>query len=114
MLVEKLISDFYFQKQGSRIEVLAVVCSLVLARLQQVRTVARAIKRDFALLAAALRANTPVNGWTETLFFPGFADGAAHVTIMAFRRRWGGTRRPRLQRRQTCLAGGVRRAEIAK
>src|SRR5580765_5517813 len=77
VLVKKLVSDFNFQKQGGGAYVLAVVCSLVLARLQQVRTVTRAIERDFALLAAALRADTPVNGWTETLFFPGFADGAA-------------------------------------
>src|SRR5580765_6955470 len=78
VLIKKLISDFNFQKQGGGVYVLAVVCSLVLARLQQIRTVARAINRGFALLAAALRANTPVDGWTEALFFPGFADGAAH------------------------------------
>src|SRR5579864_3776317 len=46
------------------------------ARLQQIGTVARTIEGDFALFAAALRANAPVNSGTEAFFLTNFTDGA--------------------------------------
>jgi hypothetical protein len=50
----------------------------MLARLLQIRTVARAVERDFSLLAAALRADSPVNGGAKPLFFPDLTNGATH------------------------------------
>ena len=55
---------------------------LVFARLLQIRAVAGAIEGHFALLAAALRANAPVQGRAKTLFFANFADGATQEKIL--------------------------------
>jgi hypothetical protein len=65
------------------------VTLFVFASLLEVRAVARAIERDFALLTTTLWADAPVNGRAESLLFPLFADSTAHrtespVIIMAF------------------------------
>ena len=51
------------------------------ASLLQVGTIQRTIERDFTLFPATLRANSPVYGGTETLFFPDFTDGAAQIGL---------------------------------
>jgi tRNA U38,U39,U40 pseudouridine synthase TruA len=53
----------------------------VLTRLQQIRTVARAIKRHLALLAAALRTDLPVHGRAKPLFFSLFTDRATQSSV---------------------------------
>ena len=50
----------------------------MLASLQQVNAVRGTVEGDFALLAAALRADAPVDGGTKTLFLAFFADCATH------------------------------------
>jgi DNA-binding protein HU-beta len=47
------------------------------ASLLQIRTVAGAIERNLALLAATLSANAAMHGWAKALFFPVFANRAA-------------------------------------
>src|SRR5271166_4418137 len=61
LLIHELIGDFDLQKQCALIDLVCGARLLVLARLQKIRAIARAIERHFALLAAALRANAPVN-----------------------------------------------------
>jgi hypothetical protein len=50
----------------------------MLAGLQQIDAVTGTVESDFALLAAALRADAPVDGWAKTLFLAFFADCATH------------------------------------
>src|ERR1700674_667282 len=51
----------------------------VLTRLQQIRTIARAVERHLALLAAALRTDFPVHGRAKPLFFSVLTDRATQV-----------------------------------
>src|SRR5882672_11908625 len=51
----------------------------MLPRLLKIRAVAGTIEGDLALLAAALRANAPVDGRTKAFFFANLADGAAQT-----------------------------------
>jgi hypothetical protein len=53
----------------------------VLPRLLQIGTIAGTIERDFALLAATLRADAPVQRRAKTLFFANFTDGASQEKI---------------------------------
>ena len=57
----------------------------MLARLLQIDAVARAIERDLALLAAALRTDASVDGGAEAFFFAGVADGTGHLTLIMAR-----------------------------
>jgi hypothetical protein len=50
----------------------------MLAGLQQVDAVRGTVEGDFALLAAALRADAPVDGGAKALFLAFFADCATH------------------------------------
>ncbi|HEY1402475.1 MAG TPA: hypothetical protein VF953_12855 [Terriglobales bacterium] len=52
-------------------------------RLLQIRAVGGTVERHLALFAAALGADTPVDGWTEALFLPDVADGTAHWSIIS-------------------------------
>src|SRR6202022_3062844 len=61
-----------------------VVCGRVLTRLQQIRTVARAVERHLALLAAALRTDFPMHGRAKPLFFAFLTDSATQVQFLAF------------------------------
>jgi hypothetical protein len=61
-----------------------MVCGRVLTRLQQIRTVAGAIKRHLALLAAALRTDFPVHGRAKPLFFSFFTDRATQAHFLTF------------------------------
>jgi hypothetical protein len=54
----------------------------VFPRLAQIRTIAGAVERDLALLAATLRTDASVECRTETLFLPKFADGAAQKSLL--------------------------------
>jgi hypothetical protein len=54
----------------------------VLARLLQIGTIAGAIERNLALLAATLRADAPVGRGTETFFLSYFADRATQIVIL--------------------------------
>jgi len=49
----------------------------VLPRLSKIWTIARTIESDFALLAAALRANAPVDSRTKAFLLAEFTDRAA-------------------------------------
>src|SRR5260370_41549438 len=89
LLIHELIGDCDVQKQSRRIQLIGRARLFVLAGLQKIRAITRTIERHFALLAAALRANTPVNRGTEALLFPDFADrttqGRNSSNIMALR-----------------------------
>src|SRR6266404_206410 len=54
----------------------------VFTRLQQIRTVAGAVERHLALLAAALRTDFPVHGRAKPLFFSFFTDRATQVRFL--------------------------------
>jgi hypothetical protein len=56
----------------------------VLARLLQIGTIAGAIERHLALLAATLRANAAVDRGTEALLLANFADRATQIVILLF------------------------------
>ena len=55
----------------------------VFARLQEISTVVRAIERDFALLAATLRADAAVDSGAKTFLFADFTNGAAQRELLA-------------------------------
>jgi len=54
----------------------------VLARLLQIRTVAGAVERHLALLAAALRTDFPMHDWAKPLLFAFFTKRAAQGQIL--------------------------------
>jgi len=54
----------------------------VLPRLLEVDALAGAVEGHFALLAAALRTNAPVDRGTESLLLALFADGAAQMGLL--------------------------------
>ena len=58
----------------------------MLARLLQVNAFARAIERDLALLAAALRTDPSMHGWTEALLLTLFANGTAQSATFSARK----------------------------
>src|SRR5437660_3952139 len=92
--IEKLLSDLNVRDLNLAKQSLAIpfarplilrvrmVRGRVLTRLQQIRTVARAIKRHLALLAAALRTDFPVHGRAKPLFFSFFTDRATQVRFL--------------------------------
>lgn len=51
----------------------------MLARLLQIRTFARTIKRDLALLSTTLRTNAPMHCRTETFFFANLTNRATQI-----------------------------------
>src|SRR6476659_4462777 len=57
----------------------------MLTRLLEIDAVARAVERDLALLATALRADTPVDSGAEALFFALVADGTGHPSLIMAR-----------------------------
>ena len=57
---------------------------LMLSRLLKIRTVAGAIERHLALLAAALRADAAMDGGAEAFLFANLADGAAQTGSRLF------------------------------
>ena len=77
LLVEKLLADVDGRKECGGIDAGQRVGFFMLAGLAQISTITGTIECDFALLAAALRANPAMDCGTEALFFPDFADGAA-------------------------------------
>ncbi len=56
----------------------------LLSCLQKIRTVAGAVQRHFALLAAALWTDSAVHGRAKPLFFSLFADRATQVQFLGF------------------------------
>src|SRR4029077_3555388 len=82
LLVHKLVRDFDLQKQSGRIDLFCGARLLVLARLLQIRTVARAIERHLALLTTALRADASMHRRTEPLLFTDFTDNAAQSRLL--------------------------------
>jgi hypothetical protein len=69
-----LLANFNFWKKCALVQLLDWTRLFMFARLLQVNAVARAIEPDLALLAAALRANAPVNRRTKSPFFAFVAD----------------------------------------
>src|SRR5580704_2636797 len=75
-LVHELIGNFDLEKQGRRIDLFRRARFFVRTRLQKIRTIARTIQGHFALFAAALRANAPVNSRAKAFFLADFTNGA--------------------------------------
>jgi hypothetical protein len=87
-LVHELIRNLDLQKQSGGVDLVRGARVLVFTGLAKIGAIARTIERDFALLAAALRTNAPVNRRAKTLFFANFTDRASQesnspVGIMA-------------------------------
>jgi hypothetical protein len=61
-----------------------VVRFRVLARLLEIRTLAGAIERYLALLAAALWTDSSVHGRAKPLFFSFFTDRATQLQFLGF------------------------------
>jgi hypothetical protein len=78
LLIKKLLADFHLRKQGGLVQIIQATRLFVCACLLEVHALARAIERDFALLATTLRTNASVNGGTKTFFFSFFADRTTH------------------------------------
>ena len=76
MFAQKLLGDFDGGKQLVCGYVFQPPRPLVLARLLEVNTVGRAIQRELTLLAAALRADAPVDCRAEAFFLANTADRA--------------------------------------
>src|SRR5260370_40424402 len=74
LVIHELVGKLDLQKQSGRVNLVHRARLLVLVRLNQIRAVAGTIERHFALLAAALRANTPVNGGAKTFLFADFTN----------------------------------------
>ena len=66
------------REEGGLVQILDGARPFMLAGLQQIDAVTGTVESDFALLAAALRADAPVDGGTKTLFLAFFADCATH------------------------------------
>src|SRR5439155_10246384 len=79
LLIKKLIADFNFGKQRCLIELFNGTRLLMLARLLQINAFARTVQRNLALLAAALRTDPTMYGWTEALLFALFANSTAQT-----------------------------------
>jgi hypothetical protein len=87
--VEKLLGDLNLGdlnlgKQSLATPFARPLVFRVLTRLLEIRTVAGAVERHLALLAAALRADFPVHGWAKPLFFSFFTDRATQVQFLGF------------------------------
>src|SRR5712691_6629411 len=76
LLIHKLIGDLDLQKQSPRIDLVCRSRLLVLACLQEIGAIARAIQSHFPLLAAALRADAPVYRRAKAFFLANFTDSA--------------------------------------
>ena len=76
-LVGELFGNLNLKEQRRGIELVCGTRLLVLARLLQIGAVAGTIQRHLALLAAALRADAAVHGWTEALLLANLANRAA-------------------------------------
>jgi len=84
LLVQKRLADLDVRKERALVKTFDPARLFVLARLLQIDAVARAIERDLALLAAALRTDASVNRGAEALFFAEIADGAGQVLAPDF------------------------------
>jgi hypothetical protein len=78
VLVEKLLRDLDLREEGGLVQILDGARPFMLAGLQQIDAVTGTVESDFALLAAALRADAPVDGRAKALLLPFFAEGATH------------------------------------
>src|SRR5580704_7953033 len=76
LLIHELVGNFDLQKQARRVDLVRRTRLFVLAGLHQIRAVAGTIQRDFALLAAALRADAAMNCRTKAFLLTNLADGA--------------------------------------
>src|ERR1700687_4537400 len=76
-LIHVPIGNLDLQKQTRRVDLVRRARPLVLLRLSKIWTIARTIESDFALLAAALRANTPVDSGAKAFLLADFTDRAA-------------------------------------
>src|SRR5260370_36143337 len=74
LVIHELVGKLDLQKQSGRVNLVHRARLLVLVRLNHIRAVAGTIERHFALLAAALRGNTPVNGGAKAFLFADFTD----------------------------------------
>jgi hypothetical protein len=85
-LVEKLFHDLDLWEHGLAIGWTRrlLVPHGVFPRLLQIRTIARAVERYFALLPATLRADSAVNSRAKPLFFSFFADGTTQMQAPRF------------------------------
>ncbi len=83
MFINETIANLDLWQQFDVVQLLKRPRLFMLARLQQIRTIAWTIERDFALLAAALRADASMHRGTKTLFLTLFADDAAHEMIVS-------------------------------
>jgi hypothetical protein len=83
-LIEELIGNLDLQKQTSWVNLIRRARFLVRPRLHKIRTIARTIERHFALLAAALRADAPVNSGTEAFLLANFTNGTTQSTALLF------------------------------
>src|SRR5207247_834050 len=77
-LVKKLVANFHLQEDIGRVHVGDPARLLMLPCLLQIYAVAGTIKRHFALLATALRADATVDSWAEALLLALFANYTAH------------------------------------
>jgi hypothetical protein len=81
VLVQKLIAELHLQEQLGTAQIFRRTRTFVLPSLLQVNTLARAIKRHFPLLAAALRANLAMNRQAKALLFPCFANRTTQLEV---------------------------------
>ena len=84
----------------------------MLPSLLKIDAVARAVERDLALLAAALRADASVDGGTEALFLALVADGTGHPSLIMARsvvgrRSSGAARHYAVLRKNSGAASGI-------
>ena len=77
LLVEKLLANLDFREECTLVQFLDRTRLLVLTRLLKIDTLAWAVERYFALLAATLRADASVNCRTEALFLAFVANRTA-------------------------------------
>src|SRR5262245_37871562 len=77
-LIQKLLRNFYFRKQRALVEFSKIARLLMSACLLQINAIRRAVKRDLAMLAAALRANASMHRGTEPLLLALLTDCTAH------------------------------------
>ena len=81
--VHELVRDFHLKKQSGRIDLVRRSRPLMLPRLQKIGAIARTVERDFALFAATLRADPPVNSGAKSFLLADFTNSAAQSELLA-------------------------------
>src|ERR1700730_3460602 len=88
-LIQILVRDINLQKQGRGVYFARCARLFMLACLLEVWAIARTVQGYFSLFAAALRANSAMDGRTKALFFTDLANGTTQwwllLSIMALR-----------------------------